>query len=72
MMDLINKVNYEINKLPNLRILSSALIPCLFCVDDLAARREMAQVTSLTKDDPHFTKDLIATYHTMFFKYNNF
>lgn len=64
-MDLINKINYEISKLPNIKKMDSKQLPCQFCLEDIGARMEIAQVQVLLKDNTNFAKELLAPYHAI-------
>jgi len=64
-MDLISTINFEIARIPNLKELDPRQIPCIYCRHDIFGWNELMQVMSLLKDNSNFTKDLVATYHTL-------
>lgn len=64
-MELIEKINFEIAKMPNLKQLESRQLPCGICVQDREARKEINQVQSHLTDNTAFSRELIATYHAI-------
>ena len=62
-MDLIDRIHYKLARMPNLKQLDPRQLPCVWCTRDLPARLELYQV--LCKDSTNFSKELVATYHTI-------
>jgi hypothetical protein len=64
-MKLISKINYEISRMSNIKIIDPRQLPCQFCVEDHGARQEMVQVQNLGRNNTNFAKELMATYHAI-------
>jgi len=64
-MELISKINYEISRMPNIKRIDPRQFPCQFGVEDHGARQEMVQVQNVCRDNTHFAKELMTTYHAI-------